>query len=232
MRQLGHEVSALGVAKMVRDFAGALMIDSAEPQQRKVKHWDEVACAPQRCAHPRIKGDWRRTGRAATTRQSSGNIFICQCSFPSKTSPARRRLAPIAHKRRTALAVAMEDVFAAVAAVRGIDAVFVVSNHGATELREVWEWEVIRERQVSESDSVDRASQTRCAGSGSHCCGCRSIFHCCCLAMWKVLACSGPAPACVLVASRDGAWEPMLMRTPPGLFRFTLGAGQSAQTHC
>ena len=38
MKQLGHEVSALGVAKMYCDFAGTLVIDSADAaQQRKIE---------------------------------------------------------------------------------------------------------------------------------------------------------------------------------------------------
>ena len=38
MKQIGHEVSALGVAKMVRDFVGTLVIDSADAaQQRKIE---------------------------------------------------------------------------------------------------------------------------------------------------------------------------------------------------
>jgi 2-phospho-L-lactate guanylyltransferase len=38
-----------------------------------------------------------------------------------------------------------------------------------------------------------------------------------------LLAAARPAPACVLVASRDGAGTNALLRTPPGLFRSHFG---------
>ena len=72
---------------------------------------------------------------------------------------AKQRLASIfSQAERTALASAMmEDVFSAVAAARGLDAIFVVSNHGpALERAQSLGWNLIRERrQISESDSVD-----------------------------------------------------------------------------
>jgi 2-phospho-L-lactate guanylyltransferase len=141
---------------------------------------------------------------------------------------AKQRLAPIlAQKERTALAAAMmEDVFSAVAAVRGIDAVFVVSNHGpALERARSLGWEVIRERhQVSESDSVDRASRT-CVARGVDLLLRLPIDIPLLLAsdVEEVLAAARPAHACVLVASRDGTGTNALLRTPPGLFRSHFG---------
>ena len=141
---------------------------------------------------------------------------------------AKQRLAPIlAQRERTALAAAMmEDVFAAVAAVRGIDAVFVVSNHEpALERARSMGWEVIRERQqVSESDSVDRASRT-CAARGVDSLLRLPIDIPLLLAsdVEDVLSAARPAPACVLVASRDATGTNALLRTPPGLFRSHFG---------
>ena len=141
---------------------------------------------------------------------------------------AKQRLAPIlAQKERTALAAAMmEDVFAAVAAARGIDAVFVVSNHGpALERARSLGWKVIPElQQVSESDSVDRASQT-CAAQGVDALLRLPIDIPVLLAsdVEEILAAARPAPACVLVASRDGTGTNALLRTPPGLFRSHFG---------
>jgi 2-phospho-L-lactate guanylyltransferase len=136
---------------------------------------------------------------------------------------AKQRLAPIlAQKERTALAAAMmEDVFSAVAAVRGIHAVFVVSNHGpALERARSLGWEVIPElQQVSESDSVDRASQT-CVAQGVDALLRLPIDIPLLLAsdVEEILAAARPAPASVLVASRDGMGTNALLRTPPGLF--------------
>jgi len=141
---------------------------------------------------------------------------------------AKQRLAPVlSQKERTALAAAMmEDVFAAVAAVRGIDAVFVVSNHEPVlEKARSLGWEVIRERQqVSESDSVDRASRT-CAARGVDALLRLPIDIPLLLAsdVEEVLAAAKPAPACVLVASRDRTGTNALLRTPPGLFRSHFG---------
>ena len=143
-------------------------------------------------------------------------------------SCAKQRLAPILSQReRTSLAAAMmEDVFAAVGAARGVDAVFVVSNYGAAlERARSLGWEVLRERgQVSESDSVDRATRT-CAARGAD-----TVLRLPidlpllrAVDVEKVLAAAGPAPASVLVASRDGTGTNALLRTPPGLFRSHFG---------
>ncbi|MBI3664418.1 MAG: 2-phospho-L-lactate guanylyltransferase [Acidobacteria bacterium] len=143
-------------------------------------------------------------------------------------SRAKQRLAPLLSQAdRTALAMAMmEDVFSAVACVRGLDAVFVVSNHGpALERARSLGWEVIRERrQVSESVSVDRAS---------HYCAARGVRALLRLPIdipllqssdvEDVLAAAGPDPASVLVPSRDGTGTNALLRTPPALFRSHFG---------
>lgn len=143
-------------------------------------------------------------------------------------SCAKQRLAPLlAQKDRTALAAAMmEDVFRAVAAVRGLDAVFVVSSYApALDRAKSMGWEVIRERQqVSESDSVDRASRT-CAAKGVDLLLRLPIDIPLLLAsdVEEILAAARPAPACVLVASRDGTGTNSLLRTPPELFRSHFG---------
>ena len=120
----------------------------------------------------------------------------------------------------------MEDVFSAVAEARGVDKVFVVSNYGpALERAQDLRWEVIRERrQVSESDSVDRASRE---------CAARGVGTLLRLPIdipllqsadvQSVLAAAGSAPASVLVPSRDGTGTNALLRTPPGLFRSHFG---------
>jgi 2-phospho-L-lactate guanylyltransferase len=147
---------------------------------------------------------------------------------------AKQRLAPIlSQAERTALAAAMmEDVFSAVAEARGIDEVFVVSNYGpALERARSLRWEVIRERrQVSESDSVDRASRA-CAARGVDPLLRLPIDIPLLLAsdVEDVLAAAGPAPACVLVASRDGTGTNALLRTPPGLFRSHFGTNSLRQ---
>lgn len=141
---------------------------------------------------------------------------------------AKQRLAPIlSQAERTALAVAMmEDVFSAVAGAHTVDEVFVVSNHGqALERARSLRWEVIRERrQVSESESVDRASRA---------CAARGVGTLLRLPIdipllrsadvKSVLAAAGSAPASVLVPSRDGMGTNALLRTPPGLFRSHFG---------
>ncbi len=145
-------------------------------------------------------------------------------------SRAKQRLAPIlSQSDRTSLAIAMmEDVFSVVDAARGLDAVFVVSNYGpALERARNLHWVLFRERrQFSESDSVDCASQA-CAARGV-----KALLR---LPIdipllrssdvAAVLAAAGPAPASVLVPSRDGSGTNAILRTPPGLFRSQFGPG-------
>ncbi|HEV8383247.1 MAG TPA: 2-phospho-L-lactate guanylyltransferase [Candidatus Acidoferrales bacterium] len=141
---------------------------------------------------------------------------------------AKQRLAAmLSQAARTALATAMmEDVFSAVAAARGLDAVFVVSNYGpALERARSLGWSMIRERrQISESDSVDRASR-RCVANGV-----TSLLR---LPIdiplmqpadvEAVLTAAGRAPATVLIPSRDGTGTNALLRTPPALFPSHFG---------
>lgn len=143
-------------------------------------------------------------------------------------SRAKQRLATmLSVAERTALATAMmDDVFNAVASARGLDAIFVVSNYDAAlERAQNLGWTVIRERrQISESDSVDRASRT-CAGRGV-----TSLLR---LPIdiplllpgdvEAVMAAACCAPACVMVPSRDGTGTNALLRTPPALFRSHFG---------
>jgi 2-phospho-L-lactate guanylyltransferase len=143
-------------------------------------------------------------------------------------SRAKQRLALLlSQAERTALATAMmEDVFAAVAAARGLDAVFVVGNHGpALDRARQFGWTLIRERrQISESDSVDHASR-RCAARGV-----TSLLR---LPIdipllqpadvEMILTAAGRAPTSVLVPSRDGTGTNALLRTPPALFGSHFG---------
>src|SRR5579859_6910340 len=82
---------------------------------------------------------------------------------------AKKRLAPhFSSAERAALAEAMcEDFFAVVAATRCVERVFVVSKEpGALARARERGWETVLEtRQISESDSVDAASQY-CAAHG------------------------------------------------------------------
>ncbi len=146
---------------------------------------------------------------------------------------AKKRLAPhFSSDERAALALAMcEDFFEVVAAVRGVERVFVVSNEPeALSRAQQRGWETIREsRQTSESASVDAASQY-CAGHGVKAllrlpidlplAQPRDIE-----AIFEKLA---VAPAAVLVPSRDGTGTNALLRTPPGLFRSHFGQNSFA----
>lgn len=133
---------------------------------------------------------------------------------------------------RISLAQAMRaDVFACVAAVRGIDRVFVVSSEPqvlgeATRLG----WEQIREEaQQSESASVDFASRW-CAGRGItallrlptdlplvNSADIESLF-----------AAMDGSPSAILVPSRDGTGTNALLRSPPTLFPSRFGPGSFA----
>jgi len=150
-----------------------------------------------------------------------------------KFGEAKKRLAPhFSSDERAALAQAMcEDFFEVVATVRGVERVFVVSNEPGVLLRaQQWGWETIREsRQISESDSVDAASQY-CAAQGVKALlrlpidlplvqpgDIEAIFE-------KL----GSAPAAVLVPSSDGRGTNALLRTPPSLFPSHFGPNSFA----
>lgn len=145
-------------------------------------------------------------------------------------SKAKQRLAvDLSGPDRVSLAQAMlEDVFAAVAAARRIDAVFVVSSEPLALARaRRLGWEVIPEsRQRSESDSVDFASHW-CEDHGVSAllrlpidipmvepCDIEGLF----------IALAVPRAA-VLVPSRDQTGTNALLRTPPTLFPSHFGPG-------
>ncbi len=149
-------------------------------------------------------------------------------------SKAKQRLAAdLPSAGRAGLARAMlEDVFATVAAVRGIDAVFVVSSEPlALERARTFGWATVQEsRQLSESDSVDCASRF-CAERGV-----RALLR---LpidiplveprdieALFETIE---SPPATLLVPSRDGTGTNALLRTPPALFPSHFGPGSFAR---
>ncbi len=149
-------------------------------------------------------------------------------------SRAKQRMAGLlGQDDRTRLARAMiEDVFAAVAAARPVDAVFVVSSDaGALEKARRLGWEALPEHgQVSESASVDQASRL-CAERGVSAL-LRLPIDIPLLEPGDIaalFAAAGPAPATVLVPSRDGQGTNALLRTPPTLFPSHFGPGSLAK---
>lgn len=140
---------------------------------------------------------------------------------------AKQRLASrLPQPERTALAVAMmQDVFAAVAAARGMDRVFVVSNYEpAISRARGYGWEVLLESgQTSESASVDDASR-RCAALGVSAL-LRLPIDLPLLRSEEVdwlLGEAESAPSVVIVPSRTGGTNAIL-RTPPTLFPSHFG---------
>lgn len=144
-------------------------------------------------------------------------------------SRAKQRLASLmAQAERTALAQAMmEDIFAAVAAARMMDRVFVVSSYQpALKRARSLGWDIIRERwQTSESESVDYASRL---------CAERGVVSLLRLPIdiplvqpedidW-ILREAEPAPSVVIVPSRSGGTNAIL-RSPPTLFPSHFGPG-------
>ena len=154
---------------------------------------------------------------------------------------AKKRLAPhFSSADRAALAEAMcEDFFGVVAATRCVDRVFVVSKEpGALVRARERGWETILEtQQISESDSVDAASQY-CAAQGV-----KALLR-----LPIDLPLAEPrdieavfrkfdeksdekfdgAPAAILIPSRDGTGTNALLRTPPGLFPSRFGPNSFA----
>lgn len=147
-------------------------------------------------------------------------------------SKAKQRLA--AHffpEQRIELADALwQDFFDVVAAVRGVDRIFVISAEPRVLQRaRQFSWEVIPEtRQTSETDSVDFASRV-CAHFGVKALlrlpvdlplvGPTDIE-----AIWRGLP---VGPSTVIVPSRDGDGTNALLRTPPSLFPSHFGPGAS-----
>lgn len=149
-------------------------------------------------------------------------------------SRAKQRLAGLlGEAERTALARAMlEDVFGAVAAARGVDAVFVISSDAPALARaRALGWEVFPEhRQLSESHSVDEASRM---------CQARGVDTLLRLPIdiplvetrdiEALLHLAAENPSAVLVPSRDGSGTNALLRTPPTLFPSHFGPGSLAR---
>lgn len=141
---------------------------------------------------------------------------------------AKTRLSPhLSAEERAGLAEAMcRDVFAAVAAVRGVDKVVVVSNEPlALALAHASSWDLLEERrQISESASVDMACR-HCAARGIH-----AVLR---LPADIPLVCSSDIEAlfsalpdstgCVIVPSRDGTGTNALLRSPPLAFNSHFG---------
>jgi 2-phospho-L-lactate guanylyltransferase len=147
---------------------------------------------------------------------------------------AKQRLAGLLpQEERTALARAMlEDVFSAVAATRGADAVFVISSDAPALARaRGLGWEIFPEhQQISESHSVDEASR-QCEVRGV-----RALLR---LPIdiplvesrdiEALLDAAAEGTSVVLVPSRDGSGTNALLRTPPRLFPSHFGPGSLAR---
>ena len=143
---------------------------------------------------------------------------------------AKQRLAAhFSPEQRIALAdVLWQDFFDVVAAVRGVDRIFVISVEPRVLQRaRQLGWEVIPEStQTSETDSVDFASRV-CAHFGVKAllrlpvdlplAGPADIES-----IWRALP---AAPATVIVPSRDGDGTNALLRTPAPLFPSHFGPG-------
>ncbi len=141
---------------------------------------------------------------------------------------AKTRLSPfLSPDARAGLAEAMcRDVFAAVAGVRGIDRIIVVSNEPrALAWADNLRWERLEEhRQISESASVDMACR-HCAEKGA-----RAVLR---LPADIPLVCSSDIEAlfgalpdsggCVIAPSRDGTGTNALLRSPPAAFQSHFG---------
>jgi 2-phospho-L-lactate guanylyltransferase len=147
---------------------------------------------------------------------------------------AKQRLAAVlTPDERFGLAQAMlADTIQAVCGVNRANRIFVVTNYEpAMETAAKFGWEVLREEhQVSESASVDLASRL-CAELGV-------------TALLRLpldlplvqpgdiddlLATDCPAPAAVMVPSRDGTGTNAILRTPPALFPSHFGPNSFAK---
>lgn len=146
---------------------------------------------------------------------------------------AKERLAPhYTEDERAALASAFcDDTFRAVAQVRGIDRVYVVSAeyYALSLARQLNWWTISESEQISESVSVDAASRL-CAGDGV-------------LALLRlpidlplvtaddiesIFAELERVPSAVIVPSRDGTGTNALLRSPPDLFPSHFGPNSFA----
>jgi len=149
--------------------------------------------------------------------------------LPVKTfRRSKERLAPdYSEDERAALVQALcEDTFEAIAQVRGIDRVYVVSGEDvALDLARCMNWHVIVEsEQISETASVDAAS-LRCRRDGVEALLRLPID----LPLVKpgdvevLFAALEPAPSVVIAPSQDGTGTNALLRSPPDLFPSHFG---------
>jgi 2-phospho-L-lactate/phosphoenolpyruvate guanylyltransferase len=149
---------------------------------------------------------------------------------------AKQRLAGfLTPQERFELAQAMlADTFRAVRDVRRADRILVITNYQpAAHAAAGNGWEVLREsEQISESASIDFASQ---------CCAHQGVTAALRLPLDIPLVKAGdiddllsvecPAPALLIVPSRDGTGTNAILRTPPALFPSHFGEGSFAK-HC
>jgi 2-phospho-L-lactate guanylyltransferase len=147
---------------------------------------------------------------------------------------AKKRLTGVlSPEERFGLAEAMlKDTIRAVQRVKYAEKVFVVTNYNpAMCLAEENGWEILQEeQQISESHSVDAASKM---------CAQRGITALLRLPLDvplihsndidELFALDCPAPALVIVPSRDGTGTNAMLRTPPTLFPSHFGNGSFAK---
>jgi len=147
---------------------------------------------------------------------------------------AKQRLAAVlTPDERLALAQAMlADTIRAVRGTQRADKIFVITNYEPMMAAAAqYGWELLREeRQISESASVDFASQL---------CAERGITALLRLPLDlplvqpadidDLLATECAAPAAVIVPSRDGTGTNAILRTPPTLFRSHFGPNSFAK---
>lgn len=147
---------------------------------------------------------------------------------------AKKRLTGVlTPEERFRLAGAMlADTIRAVRGVRCAETIFVVTNYEPVmPLAEENQWEILREeQQISEIDSVDAASKI---------CEQRGVTGLLRLPLDlpliqssdidELLTVECPAPALVIVPSRDGTGTNAMMRTPPTLFPSHFGSGSFAK---
>jgi len=145
----------------------------------------------------------------------------------------KRLIGVLTPEERFALADAMlADTIRAVRGVRCAERIFVVTNYEPVmQLAEENQWEILREeQQISESDSVDAASQI---------CEQLSVTGLLRLPLDlplmqssdidELLTVECQAPALVILPSRDGTGTNAMMRTPPTLFPSHFGSGSFAK---
>ncbi len=145
----------------------------------------------------------------------------------------KRLMGVLTPEERFGLAQAMlADTIRTVQGVRRAEKIFVITNYQPVlDIAEENRWEILREdRQISESDSVDTASQI-CEQRGV-----RSLLR---LPLDlplvrpgdldELLAIECRPRGTVIVPSRDGTGSNALLRTPPTLFPSHFGEGSFAK---